>query len=378
MEKIKVLAVFGTRPEAIKLCPLIRLLRSREEFCCTVCHTAQHRDLSDVPTAALGVTPDYDLDIMTQGQSLSRITSRALAGLDSIIKKEKPDLLLVQGDTATAFAGALAAFYNGVKIGHVEAGLRSHHIHTPFPEEAHRRMIARVSHLDFAPTEADRQVLIAEGKDPARVYVTGNTAMDALALTLRPDFHHEVLDRLQGGEKLLLLTTHRRENTGEPMTRIFAAVKEVLHRHGDCRLLYPMHPNPRVREIAREMLGSEPHVFLTEPLPVAEFHNILARSYAILTDSGGIQEEACHLGKPTLVLRDVTERQAGVEAGVLRLVGTDTACIVRALEDLLCNKATYTGMARSCPVFGDGHAGERIVHAILSYFAEYEQNLQAE
>ncbi len=370
MKKIKVLLVFGTRPEAIKLYALIRALEKRKEFACVVCHTAQHRELSDAATAAFGITAAYDLDIMTRGQTPGEITSRILTGLDGIIKKEAPDLLLVQGDTATAFAGALAAFYNGVRIGHVEAGLRSHDMHAPFPEEANRRMISLLSDLDFAPTEADKDTLIAEGKEAAHVYVTGNTAIDALYTTLRRDYRHAVLDELKSGEKLLLLTTHRRENAGEPMRRIFEAVKEVLREHQECRLLYPMHPHPQIRKIAQDVFCGEKNIRLTEPLPVADFHNIMARSYALLTDSGGIQEEACHLGKPTLVLRDVTERQGGTQTGNLLLVGTQKEDIQAALQKLLGSEEMYARMAHPNPIFGDGHAGEHIAQAILTYFAE--------
>ncbi len=370
MKKIKVLTVFGTRPEAIKMCPLVKELRATPQIECIVCVTAQHREMLDVVLRAFDIIPDYDLNIMKKNQTLTEITSKVLVDLEYVIQKEKPDLLLVHGDTTTTFVGALGAFYNQIRVGHVEAGLRTYNIFSPYPEEANRVMVGELATLHFAPTEQSRQNLLREGKNEKTIFVTGNTAIDALKTTVRSDYRHEVFDWLQEGERLILLTAHRRENLGEPMRNMFSAVKEVLQEVKGYKLVYPMHLNPKVREIAREILGEEASVKLVEPFDVIDFHNIMAKSYVILTDSGGIQEEASSLGKPVLVLRDTTERPEGVEAGVLKLVGTKKEDIYNSLKELLTDSSVYKKMTERSDVYGDGLASKRIVDCILNYFSD--------
>ncbi len=373
MRKIKVMTVFGTRPEAIKMCPLVKELKANENIECIVCITAQHREMLDAVLQAFDITPDYDLNIMKQNQTLTEITSKVLMSLDEVVKEARPDIILVHGDTTTTFAGGLVAFYNQVPIGHVEAGLRTYNIYSPYPEEANRVMVGALASLHFAPTEQSRDNLLREGKKDESIFVTGNTAIDALKTTVRPDYQHELFDWLKEGERLILLTAHRRENLGEPMRNMFLAIKDILHELDGYKLVYPMHLNPKVREIANEVLAGEENVKLVEPFDVLDFHNIMARSYVILTDSGGIQEEASSLGKPVLVLRDTTERPEGVEAGVLKLVGTERENIYTVLKDLLLNEQTYKSMTEQSNVYGDGLASQRIVDIIVKYFAGLEE-----
>lgn len=368
MEKIKVLTVFGTRPETIKMAPLVKELRSRPEFHCLVCVTAQHRQMLDQVLDAFQIVPDYDLDIMRHGQSLSDITARVLQGLEAVVVRERPDLVLVHGDTTTTFAGALAAFYQQVPIGHVEAGLRTYNKYSPYPEEMNRQFVSAMADLNFAPTEASRQNLLREGRDPASIFVTGNTAIDALQTTVRPDYRDELLD-WAAGSRLITLTAHRRENLGEPMRRIFRAVRRILEKHEEVKLVYPMHLNPQVRALARKELEGCPRLRLIEPLEVVPFHNLLARSTLILTDSGGIQEEAPSLGKPVLVLRDTTERPEGLAAGTLRLAGTEEESIVALTTLLLEDEAEYRRMSQASNPYGDGQASRRIAQAIRQYFS---------
>ncbi len=373
MKKIKVLTVFGTRPEAIKMCPLVKELQSNSRIECTVCITAQHRQMPDKVLDAFSIVPDHDLNIMKQEQTLAEITSRVLTELDKVIKQVQPDIVLVHGDTTTTFAGALAAFYNMTKIGHVEAGLRTYNVFSPYPEEANRVMVSELATLNFAPTEESRENLLREGKDGKTIYVTGNTAIDALKTTVKADYSHEMFDRLKPDEKLILLTAHRRENLGDPMRNMFNAIKRILREFKGYKLVYPMHPNPKVREIAYEILSGEENVMLVEPIDVVDFHNIMARSYIILTDSGGIQEEASSLGKPVLVLRDTTERPEGVAAGVLKLVGTEEENIYNSLKELLSDEKAYARMTEHSDVYGDGMASNRIVNSIIEYFDSLEE-----
>ncbi len=366
MKKIKVMVIFGTRPEAIKMCPLVKELKDRKEIECSVCITAQHREMLDSVLKVFNIIPEYDLNIMRKNQSLSDITSKVITELDLILKENEPDVVLVHGDTTTTFAGALVAFYNQVKIGHVEAGLRTYNIFSPFPEEANRVMVSEVSTFDFAPTEDSKQNLLREGKRAENIYVTGNTAIDALKTTVQENYKHEIFDWLQKGEKLILLTAHRRENLGEPMRNMFCAIKNVLNEVKGFKLVYPMHLNPLVRQVAKEILADDDKVKLVEPFDVIDFHNIMARSYVILTDSGGIQEEASSLGKPVLVLRDTTERPEGVKAGVLKLVGTSRKNIYSSLKELLTNNTTYEKMTKNSNVYGDGFASKRIVDVLIN------------
>lgn len=344
------MAVFGTRPDAIKMCPLVKELQKRAEFETVVCLTGQHREMLDSVTEIFGIKADYDLSVMKEGQTLSDISARIIEGITPILEKEKPDILLVHGDTTTAFASALAAFYLKIPVGHIEAGLRTYRIDSPYPEEFNRRAVSLISDYDFAPTEAARENLIKEGKNPARVFVTGNTVIDALKYTVKEVQKSE-------DSRLILLTAHRRENIGEPMRNIFSAVKRVAEKYDDIKIVYPVHPNPAVREIAEEILCGCDKISLTEPLGTIEFHNLLAQSYCVLTDSGGVQEEAAALGKPTLVLRDTTERR---ESDSLRLVGTNEDDIVREFECLLNDKASYNRMKNAPNPYGDGNAAKRI------------------
>lgn len=364
---IKVMTVFGTRPETIKMAPVVKELQSRPEIETVVCVTAQHRQMLDQVLEAFGIRPDYDLNIMKAGQTLSDITSRVLAGLETVIQKEKPDLVLVHGDTTTTFAGALAAFYQQVKIGHVEAGLRTHDKYSPFPEEMNRQMVGVMADLHFAPTEQSRQNLLHEGKKPETIIVTGNTAIDALKCTVRTDYRSELLDWAQGS-RLIVLTAHRRENLGEPMHRMFRAIRKIVDRYDDVKMVYPVHMNPLVRSAAKEIFADDSRIRLVEPLDVVDFHNLLSRSYLILTDSGGIQEEAPSLGKPVVVLRDTTERPEGIAAGTLKLAGTDEDRIFDIVDTLLCNPAEYEKMSRASNPYGDGFASRRIVDTILQSF----------
>lgn len=364
---IKVMTVFGTRPEAIKMAPLVKELKSRKEIECIVCVTAQHRQMLDQVLEVFDIKPDYDLDIMKQGQTLGDITSRVLSGLDEVIKETKPNIILVHGDTTTTFAGALAAYYNQVDIGHVEAGLRTWNKYSPYPEEMNRQMVGVLADMHFAPTENSKKSLLNEGKDESKIYVTGNTAIDALATTVKNEYNHPVFDWI-GNDRLILLTAHRRENLGEPMRGMFKAIKRITEEFDDVKVVYPVHLNPKVRDVANEVFGDDDKVKLIEPLEVIDFHNFIAKSYLILTDSGGIQEEAPSLGKPVLVLRDTTERPEGIDAGTLKLAGTDEETIYKLTKELLENKEEYEKMSKASNPYGDGKASKRIADAIIEKY----------
>lgn len=365
---IKVISIFGTRPEAIKMAPLVKEIEKRKEIESIVVVTAQHRQMLDSVLETFNIKPDYDLNIMKQGQTLGDITTRALTGLEEVIKKEKPDIVLVHGDTTTTFAGALAAFYNGTSIGHVEAGLRTYDKYSPYPEEMNRQMVDCMTDMYFAPTLMSKENLLKEGKDESKIYVTGNTAIDAMATTVDENYTHPELEWIKSNEKMILLTAHRRENLGEPMRNIFKAVKKITDEFNDVKVIYPIHLNPKVREIANEVFKGDDKVHLIEPLEVFDFHNFQNKSYIILTDSGGIQEEAPSLGKPVLVLRDTTERPEGIKAGTLKLVGTDEETIYNETKKLLTDKKEYEKMSKASNPYGDGHASEKIVDAIIEKF----------
>lgn len=366
---IKVITVFGTRPEAIKMAPLVQELKGRDEIECIVCVTAQHREMLDQVLEVFDIKPDYDLNIMKQGQTLAEITTRALLGLEEVIQKEKPDIVLVHGDTTTTFAGALAAYYNQVDIGHVEAGLRTWNKYSPFPEEMNRQMVDRVTDMFFAPTDVSKNNLLSEGIIEDKIYVTGNTAIDAMKTTVRDEYSHEVLDWV-GNNRMILLTAHRRENLGEPMRHIFRAIKRIVDEYEDIRVVYPIHMNPKVRSVAKEVFGDMDKIKMIEPLEVIDFHNFQNQSYIILTDSGGIQEEAPSLGKPVLVLRDTTERPEGIKAGTLKLVGTDEEIIYKETKKLLDNKEVYDEMSHASNPYGDGFASKYIVDAICDKYSK--------
>lgn len=355
----RVMVVFGTRPEAIKMCPLVNELKSREGIETVVCVTGQHRQMLDQVLEAFGVKPDYDLSIMKDRQTLFDVTTRILNSIGEVLEEVKPDVVLVHGDTSTTFVTALACFYMRIPVGHVEAGLRTYNIDSPFPEEFNRQAVSIISAYNFSPTELSRQNLLREGKAPDSVYVTGNTAIDALKTTVRPDFSHPVLDRC-GGSRLIVLTAHRRENLGEPMRQMFRAIKRIVDETPDVRVVYPIHMNPLVRETAAEIFGGDDKFMIIEPMDVLDFHNLLARSYLILTDSGGIQEEAPSLGKPVLVMRDTTERPEGIEAGTLKLVGTEEETIYAAFKQLLTQPEVYAAMSGASNPYGDGLACKRI------------------
>lgn len=324
---IKVMSIFGTRPEAIKMAPLVKELEKRKEIESIVCVTAQHREMLDQVLKTFDIKPDYDLNIMKQGQTLSEITSRALLGLEEVIKEVKPDIVLVHGDTTTTFAGALAAFYNQVSIGHVEAGLRTYDKYSPFPEEMNRQMVDSMTDLYFAPTKISKENLLKQNISEVKIYITGNTAIDAMSTTVKENYTHKELEWIKPGERMILLTAHRRENLGDPMRHIFKAIRRIVDEFDDVKVIYPIHLNPLVRNIANEIFNGCDKVKLIEPLEVFDFHNFQNKSYIILTDSGGIQEEAPSLGKPVLVLRDTTERPEGIKAGTLKLVGTNEETI---------------------------------------------------
>ena len=364
---IKVMTIFGTRPEAIKMAPLVNELEERKEIKSVVCVTAQHREMLDQVLEVFKKKPDYDLNIMNQGQTLSEITSRVLLELEEVIKKEQPNIILVHGDTTTTFAGALAAFYNQVDIGHVEAGLRTWNKYSPFPEEMNRQMVDRMTDLYFAPTEVSKNNLLMENIDESKIYVTGNTAIDAMKTTVMDNYSHEVLDWV-GNDRLILLTAHRRENLGEPMRHIFRAIKRIVLEYPNVKVVYPIHLNPKVREVANEVFNGIDRVKLIEPLEVIDFHNFQNKSYIILTDSGGIQEEAPSLGKPVLVLRDTTERPEGIQAGTLKLVGTDEETVYKETKKLLDDKNEYEKMSMASNPYGDGFASKYIVDVILEKY----------
>lgn len=351
--------VFGTRPEAIKMCPLVNELKTRKGIKTVVCVTGQHRQMLDQVLDVFGVTPDYDLSIMKDKQTLFDITTNILSGIKSVLEEVKPDVVLVHGDTSTTFVTALACFYLQIPVGHVEAGLRTYNIYSPYPEEFNRQAVSIIAKYNFAPTELSKENLIREGKDPSTIYVTGNTAIDALKTTVKADYSHPELEWAKGS-KLIIITAHRRENLGEPMHHMFRAIRRIMDEHKDVKAIYPIHMNPIVRQEAEEELSGCDRIHIIEPLEVIDFHNFLAQSYMILTDSGGIQEEAPSLGKPVLVMRDTTERPEGIAAGTLKLVGTDEETIYKNFKLLLENKIEYDKMAHASNPYGDGFACKRI------------------
>lgn len=357
--------VFGTRPEAIKMCPLVNELKSRKNLETVVCVTGQHRQMLDQVLNAFQVTPDYDLSIMKDKQTLFDITTNILNGIGKVLDDVKPDVVLVHGDTSTTFVTALACFYKQIPVGHVEAGLRTYNIYSPYPEEFNRQAVGIVSQYNFAPTELSKNNLLKEGKNPSSIYVTGNTAIDALKTTVRNDYKHSELDWV-GDSRLIMITAHRRENLGEPMHNMFRAIRRVMDEHPDIKAIYPIHMNPVVRKAAEEELKGCDRIHIIEPLEVLDFHNFLAHSYLILTDSGGIQEEAPSLGKPVLVMRDTTERPEGIAAGTLKLVGTDEEVIYENFKELLENKDSYQAMAHAANPYGDGQACKRIADILES------------
>ena len=355
----KVMTVFGTRPEAIKICPLVNEMKKRSSLEVVVCVTAQHRQMLDQVLKTFDVTPDYDLNIMKDRQTLFDITTNILNGIKSILEEVKPDVVLVHGDTSTTFVTALACFYLQIPVGHVEAGLRTYNIYSPYPEEFNREAVSIISQYNFAPTPLAKFNLLKEGRNPDSIYVTGNTVIDAMKHTVQPDYHHPELDWV-GSDKLIFITAHRRENLGEPMHHMFRAIRRVLDEHPECKAIYPIHMNPVVREAAEQELADCDRIHIIEPLEVFDCHNFEARSYLCLTDSGGIQEECPSYGIPVLVMRDTTERPEGVKAGTLRLVGTDEEIIYNTFTELLDSEESYKKMSRAVNPYGDGHACERI------------------
>lgn len=354
-----VMLVFGTRPEAIKMCPLVNELKTRKNINTVVCVTGQHRQMLDQALEAFGVVPDYDLSVMKDKQTLFDITTNILNRIKGVLEEVKPDVVLVHGDTSTTFVTALACFYLQIPVGHVEAGLRTYNIYSPYPEEFNRQAVSIISKYNFAPTELSKQNLLKEGKDPDSIYVTGNTAIDALKTTVRADYTHPELE-WASGSRLIVITAHRRENLGEPMHHMFRAIRRIMDEHPDVKAIYPIHMNPVVRKAADEELGGCDRIHIIEPLEVLDFHNFLSRSYMILTDSGGIQEEAPSLGKPVLVMRDTTERPEGIKAGTLKLVGTNEDVIYKNFKQLLEDKDAYNAMAHASNPYGDGLACKRI------------------
>ncbi|HEU5141303.1 MAG TPA: UDP-N-acetylglucosamine 2-epimerase (non-hydrolyzing) [Bacillales bacterium] len=367
-DPIKVMTVFGTRPEAVKMAPLVlELEKHPRQIQSIVTVTAQHREMLDQVLGIFSIEPNHDLNIMKDRQTLAGVTTKALQGLDEVLKKEKPDIVLVHGDTTTTFAASLAALYNETAVGHVEAGLRTWNKYSPYPEEMNRQLTGVMADLHFAPTEKAGANLIKENKPEDSIFVTGNTAIDALKTTVKKNYSHEILDRL-GEDRLILMTAHRRENLGQPMRSMFRAVKRIVAEHDDVQVVYPVHLNPAVRETADEILEGHPRIHLIEPLGVYDFHNFASSAYMILTDSGGVQEEAPSLGVPVLVLRDTTERPEGIEAGTLKLAGTDEERIYQLAEKLLTDEDVFRQMAKASNPYGDGRASERIVQAILYHF----------
>lgn len=368
MKRTRVLSVFGTRPEAIKMAPLIKELDNRpDEFESIVVVTAQHREMLDQVLNIFNIEPDHDLNMMKKGQSIAQITTGALLGLEAVLKEEMPDIVLVHGDTSTTFAAALSAFYQQIPVGHVEAGLRTYDKYSPFPEEMNRQLTGVLTDLHFAPTEKAREYLLNENKPAETITVTGNTSIDAMKTTVRDDYSHPILEQYPH-KKMILLTAHRRENIGENLEHIFYAIKKLVEKHQDIYVVYPVHLNPKVQKAARDILGEQPRIHLIEPLDVRNFHNLLSQAYLIMTDSGGIQEEAPSLGVPVLVLRGTTERPEGIEAGTLKLVGTNEENIYEQADLLLTNQEAYTIMAESKNPYGDGKASERIADELNNYF----------
>ena len=355
----KVMLVFGTRPEAIKMCPLVNELKTRKNIQTIVCVTGQHRQMLDQVLATFNVVPDYDLSVMLPKQTLFDITTNVLTRIKSVLEKEKPNVVLVHGDTSTTFISSLASFYLQIPVGHVEAGLRTYDLYSPYPEEFNRQAVGIISKYNFAPTEKAKQNLLNEGKNPDSIFVTGNTVIDALKTTVKKDYTHPELEWAKGS-RLIFITAHRRENLGQPMHNMFRAIRRVMEEHPDTKALYPIHMNPVVRQAADEELGNFSRLHLIEPIDVLDCHNIMARSYLILTDSGGIQEEAPSLGKPVLVMRDTTERPEGIASGILKLVGTNEEVIYNSFKELLENKEAYEAMSHASSPYGDGFACRRI------------------
>ena len=368
MNKVKVMTVFGTRPEAIKMAPLVLKLKKDDRFEEITVVSAQHREMLDQVLDIFKIKPDYDFNIMHKNQTLEDITSKVMLDMAKVIKKEQPDIVLVHGDTTTSFAAGLATFYEQTKLGHVEAGLRTWNKYSPFPEEMNRQMTDDLTDLYFAPTKLSKQNLIKENHLADNIYVTGNTAIDALEQTVKEDYHHDVLDEINPDSKIVLVTMHRRENQGEPMRRVFKVIKQVVDSHKDVEIIYPVHLSPRVQKVAKEVLSDDPRIHLIKPLDVVDFHNLAKKSYFIMTDSGGVQEEAPSLGKPVLVLRDTTERPEGVAAGTLKLVGTEVDKVRAEMIRLLEDEKAYTKMANAKNPYGDGKAADRIMDAIAYYF----------
>lgn len=370
--RIKVMTVFGTRPEAIKMAPLVLELEKNPQIDSIVTVTAQHREMLDQVLTLFAIEPDYDLDMMEDRQTLLDITTKALVGLHDVLSEVKPDLVLVHGDTSTTFVASLAALYTQTKVGHVEAGLRTWNKYSPFPEEMNRQMTGVIADLHFSPTGQAAQNLLNENKQKTNIFITGNTAIDALKTTVIEDYTHKTLTNLSG-DRLILVTAHRRENLGEPMKNMFRAIKRLVQEHPDVQVVYPVHMNPVVRELANEILGDDPRIHLIEPLGVLDFHNFAAKAHLILTDSGGVQEEAPSLAVPVLVLRDTTERPEGIAAGTLKLAGTDENAIYHLANELLNDEQAYEQMAKASNPYGDGHASRRIVEAILYDFGLSEE-----
>lgn len=366
-ERKKIMTIFGTRPEAIKMCPLVKQLEQTDDLESITVVTGQHREMLDQVLKIFDVTPDEDLNIMQARQTLTDVTTRALEGLDEAMKRLKPDMVLVHGDTTTTFVASLAAYYNQIAVGHVEAGLRTWDKYSPFPEEINRQLTGVISDLHFSPTQSAEENLLAEGKKPEGIFITGNTAIDALQTTVTDTYTHESLDKI-GDDRLILVTAHRRENLGDPMRNMFRAIKRLVEENSDVQVIYPVHLNPLVREMADEVLGNDSRIQLIEPLGVRDFHNFASRAHIILTDSGGVQEEAPSLGVPVLVLRDTTERPEGIEAGTLKLSGTNEEDIYRDANLLLNNDDAYKAMSRASNPYGDGLASGRIVEAIRYYY----------
>lgn len=362
----KVMLVFGTRPEAIKMCPLVKELKKRNNIETIVCVTGQHKEMLQQVLDCFEVVPDYNLNIMKDKQTLFDITSNIMLKIKSVLEEVKPDLILVHGDTTTTFATALSAFYMQIPVGHVEAGLRTYNIYSPYPEEFNRQATGIISELNFAPTDTSKQNLINEGKDKNKIFVTGNTAIDALKTTVRDDYKNDELE-WASDSRLIMLTAHRRENLGKPLENMFRAIRRIVDEFSDVKVIYPIHKNPVVRECANRILGNDDKIRLIEPLEVLNFHNFLAKSYLILTDSGGIQEEAPSLGKPVLVMRDTTERPEGIKAGTLRLVGTEEENIYNNFRELLTNESAYKKMSKACNPYGDGHASEKIADIVEKF-----------
>lgn len=361
----KVLVVFGTRPEAIKMCPLVLELKKRKELETRVCVTGQHRQMLDAVLEAFGVEPDHDLSIMKDKQTLFDVTTGILERIKKVLEEENPDVVLVHGDTSTTFVTALACFYLRIPVGHVEAGLRTNNIYSPYPEEFNRQAVSIISQFNFAPTELSRNNLLNEGRIADNIWITGNTAIDALKTTVKEDYTHPELE-WASDSRLIMITAHRRENLGEPMRHMFRAIRRIIDETPDIKAIYPIHMNPAVREAANEVFGDDDRIHIIEPLDVLDFHNFLARSYLILTDSGGIQEEAPSLGKPVLVMRDTTERPEGIAAGTLKLVGTNEEFIYESFKTLLTDTSEYEKMSRASNPYGDGHACERIADVLCS------------